>query len=76
MHETTTVFAVPDIACNRCRQAIQADLADVSGVADVRVDVRGRIVRIAHDDEAVPVAALTDRLRRLGYPVAGTSEAA
>ena len=76
MHETTTIFAVPDIACDRCRQAIQADLGEATGVADVRVDVRGRVVRVSHDDQAAPVAVLTDRLQRLGYPVAGSSEAA
>lgn len=72
----TTVFAVPDIACDRCRQAIQTDLCQTAGVDDVRVDVRGRIVRVAHDPDAAPVAALTDRLEHLGYPVAGSSEAA
>lgn len=76
MHETTTVFAVPDISCDRCRQAIQSELGEMPGVADVRVDVRGRIVRVRHDDGVAPVATLADRLEGLGYPVAGSSEAA
>ena len=76
MHEITTIFAVPDIACDRCRQAIQADLGEAAGVAGVRVDVRGRVVRVDHDDAAAPVAVLTDRLQRLGYPVAGSSKVA
>lgn len=73
---TTTVFAVPDLACDRCRLAIQTELGDAIGVADVRVDVRGRTVRVSHDEQAAPVTSLSERLRRLGYPVAGTSEAA
>lgn len=76
MSQTTTVFAVPDITCEHCRRAIQADLGEATGVGDVRVDVRGRIVRVSHDEHVAPVAALSDRLRRLGYPVAGSSEAA
>lgn len=75
MTETATVFAVPDIACDRCRQAIEAELDQAAGVADVRVDVRGRIVRVYHDADAAPVDALSDRLGRLGYPVAGSSKA-
>ena len=76
MNETMTLFAVPDIACDRCRQAIEDELDQAPGVAEVRVDVRGRTVRVSHDAETAPAAGLSDRLERLGYPVAGASEVA
>ena len=76
MHETTTTFAVPDIACDRCRQAIEGELGQAPGVANVHVDVRGRIVRVHHDDETASVPSLSARLEGLGYPVADSTEVA
>lgn len=76
MTQTMTILAVPDACCDRCREAIQDELRNQASVADVRVDVRGRVVRVAHDLHVAPVVVLVDRLGRLGYPVAGSSEAA
>ena len=76
MTQTMTIFAVPDACCAHCREPIQAELRAQPGVADVRVDVRGRIVHVTHDAETAPVRVLADLLGRRGYPVAGSSEAA
>ena len=74
MTETTTIFAVPDACCDHCRQSIEADLREQVGVGAVRVDVRGRVVRVSHDVDVVAVNAVVERLERSGYPVAGSSE--
>ena len=74
MEQAVTAFAVPDVSCDRCRQTIEADLAQQPGVGDVQVDLLSGVVRVAHQPQAAPVAALSDRLDVLGYPVAATSE--
>lgn len=76
MTETTTLFAVPDACCDHCRQSIEAELHEQVGVESVRVDVRGRVVRVSHDIDVLAVSALASRLERSGYSVAGSSEVA
>ena len=73
MTETTTIFAVRDACCVHCRHSIEADLREQAGVEAVRVDGRGRVVRVSHDVDAVAVSAVVERLERSGYPVAGSS---
>ena len=76
MTETTTILAVPDACGEHCRRSIEADLREQAGVEAVRVDVRGRVVRVSHEVDAVAVSAVVERLERSGYPVAGNSEEA
>lgn len=40
------VFEVPGISCGHCKQAIEAEVADVPGVARVAVDIERKLVEV------------------------------
>lgn len=63
-----SVYTVPDISCDHCKQAIESEVGALDGVSAVRVDVDGRTVTVegrATDDE------ITGAIREAGYEVAG-----
>lgn len=60
------VFSVPAISCDHCKTAIEASVADVSGVEAVNVDVDAKTVSITGGDDADIVEAID----RAGYDVA------
>lgn len=64
------VFEVPGISCGHCKTAIETEVADVSGVERVAVDVERKLVEIEGvASEADVVAAINDA----GYEVASGS---
>lgn len=66
---TTTMFSVPEISCETCKNAIESAVGPASGVDAVEVDVAGRTVTVHHDDRA-PVAQLVELIEDQGYDVA------
>lgn len=61
------VFEVPGISCSHCKTAIETEVADVSGVERVVVDVERKLVEIEGlASESDVVAAINDA----GYEVA------
>lgn len=61
------VFEVPGISCGHCKQAIEAEVADVPGVARVAVDIERRVVEVEGSaGEREVVAAIAEA----GYEVA------
>lgn len=61
------VFEVPGISCGHCKQAIEAEVGDVPGVARVAVDVDRRLVEVEGSaGQPEVVAAIVEA----GYEVA------
>jgi copper chaperone CopZ len=61
------VFEVPGISCGHCKQAIEAEVADVPGVARVAVDIERRVVEVEGSaGQREVVAAIAEA----GYEVA------
>lgn len=63
-----TRFAVPDISCDHCRQAIEGAVQPLSGIAGVDVDVPGKVVTVAHDG-SLPAVHIADAIEGQGYDV-------
>jgi copper chaperone len=61
-------YRVPGVSCEHCRAAITAEVAALSGVATVDVDLDAKTVTVTGDrlDEPAIVAAIDDA----GYEVA------
>lgn len=72
---TLTRFAVPDVSCERCEQAIGGALSPLPGVVQVEVDVRGKVVTVEHDPSVASVDELSDAIEAQGYMVAGRDDA-
>lgn len=61
------VLEVPGISCGHCKQAIEAEVADVPGVARVAVDIERRVVEVEGSaGQREVVAAIAEA----GYEVA------
>ena len=61
-------YSVPGISCEHCKQAIEAEVGELSAVSSVEVDVASKSVRVegSASDDAVR-AAIDDA----GYSVEG-----
>jgi copper chaperone len=61
------MYSVPAISCGHCKSAIEAEVATVSGVDQVEVDIEARSVRVEGDatDDAIRAAIVES-----GYEVA------
>jgi copper chaperone len=63
----TRVYRVPDISCDHCKHAIEAEVAKVVDVESVDVDVEHRTVTVTGEaDDSVVRAAIDEA----GYDVA------
>ena len=67
-NQTTTLNA-PEIVCGGCSGSIKKALGNVSGVADVDVDVATKNVTVKHNQN-VSREDIVDALDRAGYSVA------
>ncbi len=67
---TVVTYSVPGISCDHCKHAIEAELARVSEVASVTVDVAGKTVRVEGEASEDVIRAAIDEA---GYDVAGVS---
>lgn len=67
---TVRTYSVPGISCDNCKQAIEGEVAKLSGVSEVTVDVAAKTVRVdgAASDEAVRAA-----IDEAGYEVAAVA---
>lgn len=65
---TTLTYSVPDISCNRCKQAIETEVAQVHGVQLVEVDVQTKTVTVS--GEPLDEAAIIGAIDEAGYEVA------
>ena len=63
------VFEVPGISCGHCKRAIETEVAGVSGVDRVMVDVERKCVEIEGLAERSDVVAA---INEAGYKVAGS----
>lgn len=66
---TRTRFAVPDIRCDRCKQAIEGAVAPLEGVDRVEADVKGWLVVVDHDPARAEASVITAAIEREGYTV-------
>lgn len=67
---TTTIFSVPAISCDTCKQAIETAVAPAAGVATVEVDVPTKTVTVRHDKRST-VPSLITLIEDQGFDVAG-----
>lgn len=61
-------YEVPEMSCTHCKNAIEGSLAQVSGVASVRVDLDALLVTV--DGSARP-EDVRSAIENAGYQVAG-----
>ena len=57
---TATTYAVPGISCDHCKAAIEAEVAKVSGVDRVTVDVPTKTVTVSGEASRDDVVAAID----------------
>jgi copper chaperone len=67
---TSKKYSVPDVSCGHCKASIEKALGSVSGIETVDVDVEGKTVQVAFDEQKVSEADITQTLADEGYPVA------
>lgn len=56
----TRSYSVPDISCDHCKAAIEAEVSTVDGVASVVVDIGAKSVAVTGGDDAAIRAAIDD----------------
>ncbi len=61
-----TTYSVPAISCDHCKNAIESEVATVSGVASVNVDVAAKTVTVEGGDDT----AIREAIDEAGYEVA------
>ncbi len=60
-------YSVPGVSCDHCKHAIEAEVAKVSGVSAMTVDVEAKTVRVDGD---APDDAVRTAIDEAGYDVA------
>ena len=61
-------YAVPDMSCGHCKQAVSSELGEVAGVDSVDVDLDTKLVTVrGHDLDDVALRAAIDEA---GYEAA------
>ncbi len=64
------VYDVPDISCDHCKHAIEAEVGRVAGVTGVEVDVTSKTVAVEGNASG---EAVRDAIATAGYDVATKS---
>jgi len=63
------LLVASNISCEHCQRAIESALGDMTGVANVAVDVTTKTVFVTFDPDATSRDAIAERLDEEGYPV-------
>jgi copper chaperone len=66
---TTVTYSVPNISCGHCVHTIQTELADVTGVQNVKASQDTKLVEIVFDAPASE-EKIKELLASIDYPVA------
>ncbi|MEM6316065.1 MAG: heavy-metal-associated domain-containing protein [Bacteroidota bacterium] len=69
---TTETIQIDNLKCGGCANTIRKQLAQLSGVKNVEVDVPTHSVSITHKG-LIAKAAFLQKLAQLGYPEMGTT---
>lgn len=64
-----TTLKVPTISCAHCKSTIEGAVGQLSGVADVAVDIAEQTVAIDFDPEVVSLDAIKGAMDEVGYEV-------
>ena len=64
---TTTTLAVAGMSCGACERHIARALEGMSGVIDVRVDLRYQQVTVGHQADGPDLPSLIAAIRDAGY---------
>jgi copper chaperone len=65
---TTRTYDVPGISCGHCKAAIEGEVASITGVEEVAVDVDARTVTVIGD---VADGEIRSAIDEAGYDVVG-----
>ena len=63
------IFRVPDVSCDHCIKAITDELTKLTGVEQVGVDLKTKLVTVRHDG-SVTDADLRAGIEEAGYDIA------
>jgi copper chaperone CopZ len=58
----SVTYTVPGMTCDHCKKAVSTELSSVSGVTEVDVDLKTKLVRVSGEglDDAVLRAAIEE----------------
>ena len=59
------------MSCSHCKMAVEKALKSVPGVQEANVDLAGKIVKVAYDEEKAGRTELDRAIEDAGYTVAG-----
>ena len=66
---TTQVFSVPDISCDKCKNAIEGALHELPGVRVAAVDVGAARVSVSFENITITSDELASAIEQQGYRV-------
>ena len=66
------VLKVKGMSCEHCVKAVNGALSALSGLADVKVDLKAGTVSFSYDPSATPLAAIKAAIIDAGYDIVGT----
>ena len=61
----SVTYTVPGMTCDHCKKAVSTELGSVSGVTEVDVDLKTKLVRVS--GEGLDDAALRAAIQEAGY---------
>ena len=62
-------FTIPNISCGHCTAAIEGELKEIEGIADVRSDIDAKTVTVQWQSP-VTREKIIDTLKEINYPAA------
>ncbi len=65
----TTSFTVPSISCNVCSDKIQQGLHTLSGIGNVSVDLKTKMVNVEYNPGDLNPQDIRKKVSSLGYEV-------
>jgi copper chaperone len=67
----THIFEVENIKCGGCMNTIRKGLENLPGVTSAAPDNTNGTVTVDFDEKTATIAAISDKLASMGYPLAG-----